>query len=69
MTEVPRFSALDRAAVVVTAAGLAVCLALFAEETPYTLTAFMFLGQPLLAVGFVLFAVRVIRDLRRRELL
>lgn len=50
-------------------AGILVCLALLFRETPYTLTAFMFLGQPLLVIGFLLYAWKVFRDLRRKELL
>jgi hypothetical protein len=69
MTEVPRLSRLDLAAIASTAAGLLVCLALLVRETPYTLTAFMFLGQPLIALGFLFFVIRVLRDLRRKELL
>ena len=49
--------------------GVLFCLALLIEETPYTLTAFMFLGQPFLAIGFLLFAWKVFRDLRHKELL
>ncbi len=69
MTETPRPSALDRASIAFTVAGLLVCLALLVRETPYTLTAFMFLAQPLIAVGFLLFVVRVVRDLRRKDLI
>lgn len=50
-------------------AGILVCLALLIRETPYTLTAFMFLGQPLLVIGFLLYAWKVFRDLRRKDLL
>lgn len=50
-------------------AGILICLALLVRETPYTVTAFMFLGQPLLVVAFVLLAWRVVRDLRGRGLL
>ncbi len=57
-----------RGAIALTVAGLLVTLALLVRETPWTLTAFMFLGQPLLALGFVLFAWQVIRDLRRTGL-
>lgn len=55
-------------AMALTIAGLLVVLALLVRETPWTLTAFMFLGQPLLALGFVLFVWRVVRDLRRTGL-
>ncbi len=63
---VPRLVTL---AIASTIAGISICLLLLARETPYTLTAFMFLGQPLIAVGFVLYAWTVIRDLRRKEIL
>ncbi len=54
-----------RAAIVCTAVGTLITMALLLRETPYTLTAFMFLAQPLLVVGAVLFGVHVLRDLRR----
>jgi hypothetical protein len=69
MTETPLLSLLDRAAIACTAAGVLVCLGLLIRETPYSLTAFMFLGQPLIALGMALFAIRVLRDLRRKDLL
>jgi hypothetical protein len=56
-------------AIAFAAAGIVSCLALLIRETPYTLTAFMFLGQPLLAIGFLLYAWKVFRDLRNKELL
>ena len=49
--------------------GTAVCLALLVKETPYTLVAFMFIGQPLLAMAAALFLAQVLRDLRRSKLL
>lgn len=49
-----------------TLAGILACLALLIRQTPYTLTAFMFLGQPLLVVAVALFGSRVLRDLGRR---
>ena len=52
-----------------TVVGLVVCLLLLVRETPYTLTAFMFVGQPLLVAGFALYAWKVIRDLKRKEVL
>lgn len=58
-----------QAAVWTTLAGILVCLALLVRQTPHTLTAFMFLGQPLLAVAVALFGWRVLRDLRRGGLL
>jgi hypothetical protein len=69
MTKIARFSRLDRASIAFSAAGLLVCFALFVRETPYTLTAFMFVGQPLLVLGLALFAIRVTRDLRGKDLL
>ena len=51
------------------ALGILLCLPLLVRETPYTFVAFMFLGQPLLAAAFVLFAWKVLRDLRRQKLL
>jgi hypothetical protein len=56
-------------AIASTIAGISICLLLLVRETPYTLTAFMFLGQPLLAAGFVFYAWNVILDLKRKELL
>jgi hypothetical protein len=49
-----------------TGAGLLISLALLVRETPYTLTAFTFLGQPLLLLGMVLLLVYVAAELRRR---
>ena len=49
--------------------GTAVCLALLVKETPYTLVAFMFVAQPLLAAAAALFLAHVLRDLRRTKLL
>ncbi len=69
MNDRARVSLLIRLSIASAALGLLVCLALLIRETPYTLTAFMFLGQPLLAVAFVLFAWKVFRDLRTKELL
>ena len=61
--------AILRVVIPATATGVLISLALLIWQTPYTLTAFMFLAQPLLALAFVLFAWTVIRDLKRRELL
>ena len=58
-----------RAAVVLAALGTLVCLALLIRETPWTLTAFMFLGQPLIAAALVIYLAHVIRDVRRSGLL
>ena len=49
--------------------GVLLCLPLLVRETPYTFVIFMFLGQPLLAIAFLLFVAKVIGDLRSRELL
>lgn len=49
--------------------GIGLTLPLLIQETPYTFTAFMFLGQPLLLLAFVLFAIKVFRDLHSRGLL
>jgi len=51
------------------ALGALFSLALFLRAGPYTLVAFMFLAQPLLALAVVLFAVQVFKDLRRERLL
>ncbi len=69
MSESTALSSLLRWALASAIAGLLICLALLVRETPYTLTAFMFLGQPLLAVAFLLFAVKVFSDLRAKRLL
>jgi hypothetical protein len=66
MTDGPRVPGVLRGAILSTAAGVAVSLVLLVEETPYTLAAFMLLGQPLLAVGWGLLAWEVFRGLRRR---
>jgi hypothetical protein len=58
-----------RAAVVLATLGTLVCLALLVRETPWTLTAFMFLGQPLIAAAVVIYLVHVVRDIRRSGLL
>ena len=60
---------LIRAAVAMTLAGLLACFPLLIEETPYTFVLFMFVAQPLLAVAFLLYAVKVFRDLRRGKLI
>jgi hypothetical protein len=48
------------------ALGTLVSLFLFAYNSPYTLVAFMFVGQPLLLAAFALFAIEFVRDLRGR---
>lgn len=65
----PRVPRLVRLSIGCAAAGIVFCLLLLIQETPYTLTAFMFLGQPLLALAFFLYAWKVFRDLKRKELL
>ncbi len=60
---------LVRAAIVAAIAGVATCLPLLIRETPYTFVLFMFVAQPLLAAAFLLFTVKVFRDLRSRYLL
>ena len=49
--------------------GALLSLVLFVHAGPYTLVAFMFLAQPLLLLGMLLFAVQVFKDLRREKLL
>lgn len=69
MTERADVSTVLRLAIAFTAGGVLFALGLLVRETPYTLAAFMFLGQPLFAAGFLLFAWQVIRDLRRTGVL
>jgi len=69
MNETAKAPALVRLALAFAIAGVLVCLPLLVRETPYTFVAFMFLGQPLLALGFILFSISVIRDLRSRQVL
>jgi hypothetical protein len=64
-----RISTLARLSLTATAVGVLACLPLFVRETAYTLVLFMFVGQPLLVTGFLLFTSKVFRDLRRKELL
>ncbi|HEY3125088.1 MAG TPA: hypothetical protein VGK70_13635 [Thermoanaerobaculia bacterium] len=52
-----------------TLAALLTSLPLLFRETAYTLVLFMFVAQPLFAVGFSLFVWKVFRDLRRKALL
>jgi hypothetical protein len=58
-----------RVAILCTVVGLLLSLALLVRETPYTLTAFMFIGQPLLFVGMLLLLISVVTELRRRGVL
>lgn len=69
MNAVERPTGLVRWAVVSCALGILLTLPLLLKETPYTFTAFMFLGQPLLLLAFALFGIRVFKDLRARKLL
>jgi hypothetical protein len=62
-------SVLIRAAIVAALCGLLGCFPLLMRETPYTFVLFMFVAQPLLGIGFILYAVKVFRDLRRGHLL
>lgn len=62
-------SSLVRASILAALLGTATCLPLLIRETPYTFVLFMFVAQPLLAVAFLLFTVKVFQDLRRGHLL
>ncbi|MDQ2980385.1 MAG: hypothetical protein M3R62_14330 [Acidobacteriota bacterium] len=62
-------SLLVRASILAALLGIAACLPLLIRETPYTFVLFMFVAQPLLAVAFLLFTVKVFRDLRSGHLL
>ena len=68
MNAQPRLAIL-RVVIAATAAAVLISLALLIQQTPYTLTAFMFVAQPLLALASVLFVWTVFRDLRRGGLL
>jgi hypothetical protein len=69
MNETARPPTLVRLALAFAIAGVLVCLPLLIRETPYTFVVFMFLGQPLLALGFILFSISVIRDLKGGDVL
>jgi hypothetical protein len=69
MIRVAHSSGRLRVAILAAGAGLLFCLALLVRETPYTLVAFMFLGQPLLVVAVLIFGWEVVRDLRRTKVL
>jgi hypothetical protein len=58
-----------RVAMLCTAVGLLHSLALLVRETHYSLTAFMFIGQPLLFIGMLLLLISVMAELRRRGVL
>ena len=69
MNDRPRIRALVRLSLKLAALGVLLCLPLVIHETPWTFVIFMFLGQPVLALAFLLFVWQVFRDLRSRELL
>jgi hypothetical protein len=58
-----------RVAILCTAVGLLLSLGLLVRETPYTLTAFMFIGQPLLFAGMLLLLISVVAELRHQGVL
>ena len=58
-----------RVAMLCTAVGLLLSLGLLVRETPYTWTAFMFIGQPLLFAGMLLLLISVVAELRHRGVL
>lgn len=58
-----------RAALLLAGAGALASLALFVRPGPYSLVLFMFVGQPLLLLAFVLFVLEVLRDLRASQVL
>lgn len=58
-----------RASLLLAGGGAVASLALFVRPGPYSLVLFMFLGQPLLLLAFVLFGVVVLRDLRSKRVL
>jgi hypothetical protein len=62
-------SVMIRAAIATALCGLLACFPLLIQETPYTFVLFMFVAQPLLALAFLLYVVKVFRDLRRGKLL
>lgn len=69
MTEGSRVPLLLRLAMGAAVAGALTSLALFLKPGPYTLVAFMFVAQPLLALAFILFTLQVFRDLRKGKVL
>jgi hypothetical protein len=71
MSSVParKPSVLVRLSLGAAALGVLSCFPLLLRETAYTLVLFMFVAQPSFAAGFVFFAWKVFRDLRRKELL
>jgi hypothetical protein len=69
MNDAPGSERLLLFAILASALGILLTLPLLLQETPYTFTLFMFVGQPLLLLGFALFTIKVFRDLRSRRLL
>jgi len=69
MNERARVPRLILVAMAAATAGALLSLALFLRAGPYTLVAFMFLAQPLLAAAALLLAVQVFKDLRQRRVL
>jgi hypothetical protein len=69
MNDRPGVPTLVRLSLLAAALGVLLCLPLVIKETPWTFVIFMFLGQPILALAFLLFAWQVFRDLRTKQLL
>ncbi len=69
MTDRPPISLPVRLSLWAAALGVLACLPLVLKETPYTFVIFMFLGQPLLALAFLLFAWQVFTDLKSKQVL
>jgi hypothetical protein len=64
-----RLSLLVRLSLAAAVLGVLACIPVLVRESAYTLVLFMFVAQPLLVAGFVFFAWKVFRDLRRKELI
>jgi hypothetical protein len=58
-----------KAAMLFTAIGIALCLWLLTGVTWYNFLVFMFVVQPLVLVGAVIYVAIVLRDLRRKGVL
>ncbi len=58
-----------RAAIVLAALGLVLCIWLLVRVTWYNFVTFMVLAQPLLLAAFLLFVIAAARELKRRGLL
>jgi hypothetical protein len=69
MTDRPPVPSLLRLSMALAALGALLSLLLFLNAGPYTLVVFMFLAQPLLLLAVALFALQVVKDLRRERLL